>query len=191
MGYLLPSLRLCNYYCFLFSCCCFFLIMNPTTGTGAGQPSELVSSICKNTTNYRFCVESLYSDPRTPTADSYVLAYVSFDLAYLNASHTEDYIDMLLNNTTADCDSRLLQRLQRCSSFYGGAISALSQAVNDLDSETYSKLARLAGVAVHEACDCEAIFQGHSPFTLSRMNHDLRGLSKICVVISHLFTVSV
>ncbi|THG08654.1 hypothetical protein TEA_015524 [Camellia sinensis var. sinensis] len=71
-----------------------------------GQPSELVSSICKNTTNYRFCVESLYSDPRTPTADSYVLAYVSFDLAYLNASHTEDYIDMLFNNTTADRDSR-------------------------------------------------------------------------------------
>ncbi|PSS32838.1 Cell wall / vacuolar inhibitor of fructosidase [Actinidia chinensis var. chinensis] len=179
MAYL-PSLRLFTF--FLFVCCCLRI-----STSGAEQPTELVSSICKNTTNYNFCVESLYSDPRTPTADTYVLAFIAFDLAYLNATHIQAYIRQeLLHNATSGSDYS--RRLQICDGCYDRAVSALALALNDLNSETYSQLADLAGVAARKARKCQAAFEGPSP--LSRMNHDLRALSKICVVISNRFTSS-
>lgn len=171
---------LCLSTLFLFQC--FFFI--PCAGI---QPTKLVDAVCRKTySSYSFCVESLYSDPRTPSADSYVFAYISFGLAalaYLNASTTQQHVAHLLNKSAGGHS----QQLHTCYHDYNKAVSALQLAYNDLNSETFFELADLAAVASLAAHDCQAAFNAtFSPLT--NMNRDLKGLCKICVVVSKLFT---
>ncbi|PON57681.1 Pectinesterase inhibitor domain containing protein [Parasponia andersonii] len=157
------------------------------------KPTELVDGVCNKTSNYSFCVESLYADPRTPRADSYGLAFVVFGMSYLNATGTQDLIAELSKKAKrgGQHDQPLLTRLQRCGKDYEKAVSALEMAYNDLNSETFFELAEMAGVASTSAEDCQAGFEKrhHSPpLSLSARNHELRGLCEICVVVSKLFT---
>lgn len=105
-------LRLATLY--LFQCFLLFVaIPSPCAATKPLKPTKLVDAVCRKTnSSYSFCVESLYSDPRTPTADSYVLAYISFGLAYLNASATQHHVARLLNNKTQG--GHQLQQLGTC-----------------------------------------------------------------------------
>lgn len=175
-----PPLRLHNLLLLLLLFCSYF------SSSHSKNPTELVKKICKNTTTYGFCVNSLYSDPRTPTADAYVLAFISFDLAYANATRTNAHVQALLSREKNPDFRRLLKS---CEKLYGEAVSALALALNDLDSETYSELASYAGDSAREAGECQKGFRGtrfRSPFT--QMNRDLRGLAGICIVVSNLFT---
>ncbi|OMO72639.1 Pectinesterase inhibitor [Corchorus olitorius] len=166
---------------------CYYCLPFQSSAAISNVPTKLVNEICNQTSNYSFCVESLYSDPRTPDADAYELAYVSFGLAYLNATATQDSIAKLLKNTTASAAS--LKRLKICKRDYHKAVSALEQAFNDLNSETYFQLAKLAGRAAAAADNCQSAFEGtHNYSPLATMNACLKALSGICIVVSKLFT---
>ncbi|XP_075664056.1 pectinesterase inhibitor 2-like [Castanea sativa] len=148
------------------------------------QPSNLVKKVCSQTSNYDFCVETLYADPRTPEADRYVLAYVIFGSAYQSATTTHDQITSLLKNATAS----QRPRLKRCDRDYTKAVSKLLEAHDDLDSETFESLAKLSRIASSAADDCETSFKGtRSPLTTN--NKGLKGLCEICVVVSKLFVM--
>lgn len=149
--------------------------------------TKLVDEVCAKTSNYSFCIESLYSGPHTPESDRYGLVFVAFRLAYLNATGTRDYITKLLNKVTS---TQYHMQLEKCGSDYEKAISAIETAYNDLNSETFFELADLASVASHGAQDCQDTFKGchHSP--LDFMNNALKGICETCVVISKLFTGS-
>ncbi|XP_027338242.1 cell wall / vacuolar inhibitor of fructosidase 2-like [Abrus precatorius] len=170
--------------------CCFVLLVilfiHPSYASN-NNVTKLVDEVCGKTSNYTFCIESLYSDPNASESDSYGLAYVAFRLAYLNATNTRDYIRKLLNKATS---SQYRMHLQRCAFDYEKAISAIETAYNDLNSETFFELADLAGVASHGAEDCQATFRGTHHCPLCFMNNALEGLCQICVVISKLFTGS-
>lgn len=146
------------------------------------QPTELVNKVCTQTSNYTFCVESLYSDPHTPQADRYELAYVAFRLASFNASSTKGHIAKLLKNATAGQS----QRLRRCARDYDKAIWALNEAFGDLDSETFYMLVGLSKDAAHAVADCRATLKGSS-VTLTAMNKVFKALCEICVAVSKLF----
>ncbi|XP_018843728.1 cell wall / vacuolar inhibitor of fructosidase 2-like [Juglans regia] len=150
------------------------------------NPTDLVLHVCRRTSDYSFCVESLYSDLHTPGADAYQLAYVSFRLAYLNATGTQHHIATLLKHSSSPGQS---QRLRQCSRDYKKATFALERAYNDLDSETFFELADFAGVAAHAAADCQAATKG-TYSSLAVMNKNLKGLSEICNVVSKLFSAS-
>ncbi|KAJ7967881.1 Pectinesterase inhibitor [Quillaja saponaria] len=163
----------------------FFILVRSYSASNTNI-TQLVDEVCKKTSNYSFCVESLYSDPHTPDADRYSLAYVSFCLAYLNATNTRDYITKLLKHANSS-HHHYQQDLQRCAGDYKKAVSAIEMAYNDLNSETFFELADLAGVAAHSAENCQANFKGtHS--SLTSRNKALKGLCEICVVVSKLFT---
>ncbi|KAK4264109.1 hypothetical protein QN277_029443 [Acacia crassicarpa] len=170
-----------------FLCFLLFILLNPSSSL-ANHASELVNEVCVKTSNYTFCVESLYSDPHTPEADSYGLAVIAFRLAYINATTTRDYILKLLKK--ASSNSSIRRNLQRCASDYYKAVSAIETAYNDLNSETFFELADLAAVASRSADDCEASYKRtrNSPFT--SLNKALKGLCEICVAISKRFTGS-
>ncbi|MED6131688.1 hypothetical protein PIB30_012126 [Stylosanthes scabra] len=145
--------------------------------------------VCEKTSNYTFCVESLYSDHHTPNADPYALAYVAFRLAYRNATSTRDYIAELLNN--ASCSSCHHHKiLVRCEDDYKEAVSAIEKGYKDLNSQTYLELDYLAGVASDDAEDCQDSFQGKTGYhyysMIEFMNKDFKGLCQICVAISKL-----
>lgn len=95
----------------------------------------------------------------------------------------------------------MVRGLNVCQSYYQKAVRSLAEAINDLDSETFYELGRLAFAADHAAGDCQATFSEgeggggdslyyYSIFSLSLMNHNMRALAKICIVVSKLFTVS-
>lgn len=154
--------------------------------------TALVDKVCKQTSSYPFCVRSLYSDSRTPEADEYTLAYISVGVAYNNATSTQHYISDQLRSIEVNGSSHhdQQQRLQMCSRGYQRAVSALTMAHNDLDSETFFELARLAAKASSGANDCKAAFKGlPSPTTLAKGNQDLVHLCEICGVVAKLFTV--
>ncbi|XP_062088014.1 cell wall / vacuolar inhibitor of fructosidase 2-like [Humulus lupulus] len=165
-----------------------------TRSTTVLHPTELVDGVCNQTSDYSFCVKSLYADPRTPSADSYGLAFVVFGMSYLNASSTQDLIANLSKNAkrsggggSGHNQPLLLTRLQRCGQDYKKAVSALEMAYNDLNSETFFELADMARVAASSAEDCQAGFE-KSKSPLTARNRELKGLCEICVVVSKLFT---
>lgn len=158
---------------------------SPTTTTDDEPKTGLATEVCKKTSNYTFCIESLSTDPRTPSADRYTLAYITFGLAYVNASSTHDYIAELLKK---EAEHGHKQRLRRCQQDYDKAVSSLATAYNDLNSESFAELADLAGDAARSARDCHAAFNGAHSHPLKTRNKDLKGLCEICVVVSKLFT---
>ncbi|KAF5194171.1 Cell wall / vacuolar inhibitor of fructosidase [Thalictrum thalictroides] len=167
----------------------FFLFF--TSSSEVTKPTKLVDSICKKTWNYTFCVNTLYSDARVgnPDADSYLLAYVSFGLAYTNATTTSSQIPVLLKNANTKKDVSLQHALRQCKLYYKKAVSAIEEAYNDLNSETYSYLISLTKVASDSASNCESSFNGTvKPYPLTERNNGLKGLCEICVVVSKLFT---
>ncbi|KAF9676499.1 hypothetical protein SADUNF_Sadunf08G0008300 [Salix dunnii] len=164
---------------------CFILIHASPAATD--EPTRLVDKVCNQTSNYTFCVETLYSDPRTPEADSYTLAFIAFGAAYTNANSTRDYIaELLKNNSSQDYHSRL----GICSHDYLRAVSKLEEAYNDLNSETFFGLAKLAGVASKASDHCQNAFRGISSPPLGSRNGDLKRLCEIGAVIAKLFTGS-
>ncbi|XP_034211112.1 cell wall / vacuolar inhibitor of fructosidase 2-like [Prunus dulcis] len=174
-------------------CVCLALFIFCVT-TSSIQPTKLVDEVCHSTSSYSLCVESLCTDPRTPSADRYVLAYISFRLAFLNASSTQDHIAKLLKHTEAKAKAKAKantgptqQVLRRCYHDYNKAVSALSSAYNDLNSETFSDLVDWAGAASLAADDCQVVVKTTYP-PLSTMNLDLKRLCEICVAVSKLFT---
>ncbi|CAK7325149.1 unnamed protein product [Dovyalis caffra] len=164
---------------------CFILIHSSLAAIN--EPTELVDKVCNQTSNYTFCLESLYSDSRTPDADPYTLAFISFGLAYTNASNTRDFIAELLKNTSSQDDRH---HLKRCGHDYQKAVSALEEAYDDLNSETFFELAKLAGHASKASDHCQAAFKGTSSPPLARRNHDLKSLCEIGAIIAKLFTGS-
>ncbi|XWS34412.1 hypothetical protein CRYUN_Cryun21dG0036300 [Craigia yunnanensis] len=171
------------HFVLIFFFCC---ILSPSSAATSNQTNKLVDKVCKQTSNYTFCVKALYSDPRTPAADAYTLAYVSFGLAYLNATATQKHIAKLLKiNTTTPVSHK---SLKICQHDYHKAVSALKEAYNDLNSETFFQLAKLAAHAAAAADDCQSAFRGTHYKPLATMNAYLKALSNICVVVSKLFT---
>ena len=174
--------------CFLLCFVHFIFTLIHLSCASKNNVTQLVDEVCAKTSNYSFCVESLYSDPHTPQSDQYGLAYVAFRLAYLNATGTSDYIAKLVKKATS---SHYHMLLQRCAHDYKEAVSAIETAYNDLNSETFFELADLAAVASDGAEDCQATFKGTTHYSmLDFMNNALKGLCEICVVISKLFTGS-
>ncbi|XP_010052515.2 cell wall / vacuolar inhibitor of fructosidase 2-like [Eucalyptus grandis] len=152
--------------------------------------TELVNQVCGGTGDPRFCAAALYSDPRTPTADAYSLAYVAFGLAYLNATRTGDHISRILSSPSlAHRSPALAGGLQSCRRGYAAAVTKLAAAYNDLNSETFADLAGYAGSAARAAGDCDGAFGGspYAPLVAGR-NRDLRRLCEICAAVSKLFT---
>ncbi|WRX14400.1 Pectinesterase inhibitor domain - like 10 [Theobroma cacao] len=81
----------------LFSC----YILSPSFAATSSSPTKLVDKVCNQTSNYTFCVEALDSDPRTPAADAY-------QLAYLNATATQYRIAELLNDNNTSIFANMI-----------------------------------------------------------------------------------
>ncbi|XP_022843074.1 cell wall / vacuolar inhibitor of fructosidase 2-like [Olea europaea var. sylvestris] len=171
-----------------FISCLIATFLCPSSAIPDVNSPELATQVCKNTTNFSFCQAAVYSDPRAPKADRYLLSYVVFELAYRNATNTSNYIDILLKSMNGHADPEIMEAMKKCQGDYMEAIKTLSEALTDLDSETFDGLVELATDVENSAHDCEAGFNGKSP--ISEKNQNLIQLSNICYVVSELYTVS-
>lgn len=125
----------------IFFICCVtsvFLCINSTIPDV--KSSELATQVCKNATNFSFCQAAVYSDTRAPEADRYLLSYIVFGLEYKNATNTSDCIDVSLESMEGHAKLEIIEAMQKCQRDYEEAIQAISEALNDLDSETFEGL---------------------------------------------------
>ncbi|KAJ4704139.1 Pectinesterase inhibitor [Melia azedarach] len=158
------------------------VILAPSPTPAVVVVTELVDQVCNRTSNYTSCVAALYSDPRTPDADRYTLAYVSFGLAYLNARKTLEHITQLLKNSSSSSNSH--SQLQICQRDYKKGVVNLESALNDLNSETFFDLPRSANDTATAAHDCQTRYPSFN--IIDSMS--LMFLCQICFVVSKLFT---
>ncbi|XP_058096171.1 putative invertase inhibitor [Magnolia sinica] len=144
--------------------------------------SSLIHKTCKSTIDYKFCIHTLDSDPRTANADLVRLANISLDLTSHNATDTHGYISHLLENAT---EPAMKKWLNLCFENYDYALAGISDAIMSLASQVYENLDLSVQFVGAQARICEDSFgeKGHkSP--LSLRNDDLNRLSDIVSTIA-------
>ncbi|KAL7130520.1 hypothetical protein ABFS83_13G139600 [Erythranthe nasuta] len=75
---------------------CLFLTYPPFSSSAAAAADksyELATKVCKNTTDFNFCRGVVFPDPRAADADRVDLAYIIFNLTYINSTSTQEYIE--------------------------------------------------------------------------------------------------
>ncbi|CAN0890932.1 Cell wall / vacuolar inhibitor of fructosidase 2 [Linum grandiflorum] len=116
---------------------------------------EYAKEVCNNTSDYKLCLDVLYTDPRTHGADRPSIADIVANLAYHNATGMREYLTSVKGN-----GGRVgLSRVKICRSDYAVAARKMEMALNDLNSESYSSLDHYAGVSAAAARHCEAVFE--------------------------------
>ncbi|XP_017978551.1 PREDICTED: uncharacterized protein LOC18597373 [Theobroma cacao] len=157
-----------------------FIIAPPLNGT------ELVKEVCNHTSDYAFCAETFNTGgPRALAGD---LANAALRLAQTKASHAQSLIARLLKNATTPVDRNRLQICQSCSN---KAVSELSSANNDFNSDTLDTMVQGMNSAADATKDCQNQIQGRGTYFsgLATINGDLIKLCEICIVSTRYFTV--
>ncbi|XP_077250608.1 cell wall / vacuolar inhibitor of fructosidase 2-like [Tasmannia lanceolata] len=142
----------------------------------------LVDKVCKPTQYYDFCVQSLDSDPRAPTADLVVLSMISLDLMKRNATDTMAIISDMVGK---EMDPVLKQKLSACFDMYAQSLDDIRLAFDALNSKSYTKVSNLAAKVNTQAYVCEGTFKEPpirgSPLTIN--NENLAHLGSIATTI--------
>ncbi|KAK6154577.1 hypothetical protein DH2020_008825 [Rehmannia glutinosa] len=168
------------FFTFILSCSTSLLLLS-TAGT-----TDLATQICRNTTNYAFCRDVIFSDPHAAGADRDFLAYLIFRQAYLNATGTRDYIKSELKPDESDRSPDTFPGLRKCLGYYKMAVQRLAEMLGDMDSDTFSGLDKLSLDVEGRARACRASV-GTRWAGLSKRNEDLIKLSNMCLVVSKLY----
>ncbi|KAK6149595.1 hypothetical protein DH2020_017120 [Rehmannia glutinosa] len=163
--------------------CC--LLPTPLFLSAAAEKTQLAIEVCKNTTDFNFCRQSIYSDPRAPTADRVVLASITFTNAYFNATDTRDYIASQIKLIGGGGNPDIIKGLKSCLGNYNEAVRAINEVLGDLNDESYYDFDKLSLDAEKNLRACENGFHGRSPIT--QRNVVAIKLANICYVVSKLF----
>ncbi|KAL7088419.1 hypothetical protein ACP275_13G126100 [Erythranthe tilingii] len=181
---------------------CLFLPSPPfsSAAAAADKSYELATKVCKNTTDFNFCREVVFPDPRAAAADRVDLAYIIFNLTYINSTSTQEYIDREIKSietsgggNSGDGGAVLLEGLKKCRGYYKEATrTLLYDMLGDLDSDSYSWFDQASLKVEEQASACELglrLSRGGSP-AMTKRNGDLVKLADICYAVSLLFPYS-
>ncbi|GFQ02766.1 pectinesterase inhibitor [Phtheirospermum japonicum] len=169
--------------------CCFILSPPFISLADAARykvKAQLATQVCRNTTDFSFCLKTIYSDPRAPTADRIVLAYIAFGNAYLNSSNTQTQIQLKITDAE-NGKSDVLDGLKSCMGHYTKAIGALSQGAGKLGLGSYYGFDKLSIEAQSHVRDCEKGFNATIGSPMTKENVDVIKLTNICNVVAQLF----
>lgn len=175
-----------------------FFIICPSMSIALLNGTELLKEVCNHTSNYTFCVATLNADPNAsgPHALAGDLANAALRLAQTKAKNAQSLIAGLLlrNATSADTTysedrNRLLQL---CQSSNDKAMSALSSANNEFNSDSVDTMVAEMNRAAYATKDCQNQIQGGISANFSQLttvNGGLIKLCEICIVSTTYFTV--
>lgn len=162
---------------------CFF---STISSAAAEKPFELATAICKNTTDFNYCRDVVFSDPRAVNGEAADLAYVIFGVTYKNATNTQKYIDSQIKSNPGAAS---LRALNKCRVNYQEIYRTLVyDMLGNLDSESYYEFDKSSLHLENEARDCEKGLQGRSAMT--KRNADLIKLAGICYSVALYFPYS-
>lgn len=166
------------------------LLIYTTPSIGLLNGTELLKAACNQTSDYAFCYATLAADSNAggPQALAGDLANAALRLAQTKATHAESLMPLLLQNATTPLDHN---RLQICQSSNNKAISQLSSANNDFNSDSLDTMVEEINTAAGATNDCLNEIQGKGTHFshLATINADLIKLYEICIVSTRYFTV--
>jgi pectinesterase inhibitor-like protein len=113
-----------------------------------------LNDTCANSTGfvpYSFCMVTLRSNPHSTHANTTTLAFISLNLAIINATSTKAKIDTLMNNTR---EPELKNGLQACDIVYSSAIVDLRSTGDFLRSAKFDTAKALVSAASTAGNEC-------------------------------------
>ncbi|EYU27623.1 hypothetical protein ABFS82_13G140300 [Erythranthe guttata] len=168
------------------------LLPCPPFSSAADKSYELATKVCKNTTDFDFCRGVVFPDPRAAAADRVDLAYIIFNLTYINSTSTQEYIEREIKSIGGG-DAALLEGLKKCRDYYKEATrTLLYDMLGDLDSDSYSGFDK-ASLRVKEqatACVLGLRHSGGGSPAMRKRNGVLVKLADVCYAVSLLFPYS-
>lgn len=92
-----------------------------------------VEGICRETINYKGCMQALHSDPRTKKTSNFMdLAKIALELGVKNSTESKAYIDHFhKENPTTPA-------IEKCSSWYQAVVASFRGALSELDDDALS-----------------------------------------------------
>ena len=154
------------------------LVFHPICHCKVSFPMDanLIAQTCRKTPNYKLCVSSLQSDPRSESADVRGLALVMVDVVKATATTALNRINVLLKETPKD-DS-----LKDCADRYDSILQDDVKVANEAITKGDPKFAEESmNDAGGEAEDCENDFKGRSPLT--HLNKDVTDVADVAAAI--------
>ncbi|KAK3195267.1 hypothetical protein Dsin_026577 [Dipteronia sinensis] len=181
------------YFSLYFLLIFFFNIFHATTA----HRSNLIQETCKKCAqndpivDYKFCVASLQSIPRSHNASLHQLGIISINLNLSNVTHTRSYIKKLVkqkmkkNKETLDYDPYVRACLVDCFDLYSDAVSTLKQAIKDYKSSHYEDANFQVSSVMDASTTCEDGFKEKQGVVspLTKRNKDVFQLSAISLSI--------
>ncbi|XP_072963303.1 putative invertase inhibitor [Typha angustifolia] len=160
----------------------FLVLFLQNSSFAAATVEETCRSVA-DFVDYTFCLTSLQTDPRSPSADRSGLALVSVELSLVNATSTKSTIDTLLKNAT---EPSIKTGLQACSLIYSQAIGALKSMADLVETKEFHAAKELNRVPINVGNFCQdalpAAKPGDSP-PLVKENSDYSQLVLLSEVI--------
>lgn len=150
--------------------------------------ATLINDVCVETEDPKFCIRVLESDPRTKSADLYILGEVTIDLATYHATRTKVKIhDLFLRSKSQE-----RWRFDMCGHYYEDALDALRYAPENLKRANYASLKEDGRRCYDDGIDCENTFKEPSPIVspLTDDNKNMENFGEMIAVISNLVTLS-
>ncbi|GMJ01129.1 hypothetical protein HRI_003782100 [Hibiscus trionum] len=174
----------------IYLCLLILFTVTITPSMGVLNGTELLKEVCNHTSNNAFCVTTLTADPNAGGSQALAgdLANAALRSAYTKATQAQSLIAPLLQNSTNPLDR---DSLQICQSSNNKALSQLSSANNDFNSDSLDFMVELVNstVDVTKVCLNEIQGKGDHFSLLATVNADLIKLCEICIVSTRYFTI--
>ncbi|KAE8676673.1 Pentatricopeptide repeat superfamily protein isoform 1 [Hibiscus syriacus] len=136
---------------------------------GGGADQALIESICKQSQDYAFCMNTLGSDPRSDTADLRGLAMISSSLSIIQIQDTLRRLPDIIKQST---DRLTIQRLEVCQSDYDGSLANFQSASNATSNNAFYDTIDFVRNGTNRVIDCHNIFRKDGPIAISPIAGD-------------------
>ncbi|XP_062085776.1 uncharacterized protein LOC133791884 [Humulus lupulus] len=115
------------------------------------ETQELIDRICFQVEEYGFCNQAFNENLPSPTTDIVGLTRITIDLATLNATHTLDFVQRLLVNTT---DPGQKSALEACENGYSIVMRSFQDADVAFNMNDYRSVAKYEYVTPRAEGSC-------------------------------------
>ncbi|XP_033511010.1 pectinesterase inhibitor-like [Nicotiana tomentosiformis] len=122
--------------------------VNPSLG-------DLIDDVCRKSSDYKLCVESLRANPKSSSADQKGLTRIMLQLSLAKAKNIYNEVLILLQQTK---EVVLKQCLQICKDNYDEAVDDITSSIEYLDANEFFFARSFAIDATDDSSSCEESF---------------------------------
>ncbi|XVE96974.1 hypothetical protein REPUB_Repub02eG0270300 [Reevesia pubescens] len=155
------------------------------------QRRGLLIEVCNQTSDYKFCIDNIFPVPRAPppfgkACEIYHSALFS---AQSRANEVQSLMASLLENSSSSVvQPHARQFLERCQLLNNLAITYLSSANNNVNSDTIDVVVERLNTAANATKSCQGLIQATRFSELANKNSDVIKFCEISIASTKLCT---